>query len=66
LSAEEYGPIVIAERIEQLVRKAPAGGPFTHADISETAGVEIDGFGGAAGFTIKIDDDEYRVMVQWV
>lgn len=44
--------IKIAEKLHELVEKAPAGGVFHDVVLGEVAGVEIPDFGGAAGFTI--------------
>lgn len=50
------GVIPVAEKIAQLVLKAPAGGIFHDAVIPTVAGIEMPGFGGMAGFQIELPD----------
>jgi hypothetical protein len=56
--------IQLAEKLHELVEKAPAGGVFHDMEISDVAGVEVPGFGGAAGFTLTSDTGvSYRVGI---
>lgn len=58
------GVIAYAEKIHELVEKAPAGGIFHDVKIGEVAGVQIPGFGGAAGFSFTTETGErFRVAV---
>lgn len=57
--------IAIAEKLHELVENAPAGGLFHDSELSDVAGVEIAGFGGAAGFSITGKDGlAYTVRVE--
>ena len=59
------GTIACAEKLAELVRKAPAGGLFHEAVIPTVAGVEVPGFAGHAGFQIEYPDGRvYEVAVQ--
>ena len=50
------GVIPVAEKIAKLIEKAPSGGIFHDAVIPNVAGIEIEGFGGMAGFQIELPD----------
>jgi hypothetical protein len=50
------GVIAVAEKVRELVGKAPAGGIFHNFRIGDVAGLEVPGFGGAAGFTLTDDE----------
>lgn len=52
----EQGTIETAEKIAELVRKAPAGGIFNDCTIPDVAGIEVPGFGSMAGFQIEMGD----------
>jgi hypothetical protein len=56
--------IAIADKLHELVEKAPAGGVLHDAELGEVAGVEIPGFGGAAGFTLTLGDASYEIGVR--
>lgn len=71
------GTIACAEKLAELVEKAPAGGIFHDAIIPAVAGIEVPGYAGFAGFSITIPDEEiagrigktervYEVVVQRV
>lgn len=60
------GAIAVAEKLASLAEHAPAGGLFHDANIGIVAGIEIETFGGMAGFTIKLRNDNvtYEVVVK--
>jgi hypothetical protein len=59
------GTIQAAEKIAQLIEKAPAGGIFHDARIPTVAGIEVPGYAGFAGFTIELPAGaRYEVVVQ--
>ncbi len=58
MAAPTQGTIEVAEKIATLIEKAPAGGIFHDVKIETVAGIEIEGFGGFAGFEIRIPDTE--------
>ena len=73
MAAPTQGTIAAAEKIAELVKKAPAGGIFTDAIVEPVAGIEVEGFGGFAGFAIRIESPHvieqghvYEVAVQRV
>lgn len=56
--------IELTEKLHELVEKAPAGGVFHDMAVGEVAGLEVPGFGGAAGFTLTTDTGvSYRVGI---
>ena len=62
---EKPGLIEVAEKLAELVTRAPAGGLLHEAKVPEVAGVEIPGFGGSAGFEIVLPTGaRFQVMVQ--
>lgn len=49
----EPGVISVATKLAELIEKAPAGGIFHDATISEVAGLEVPGFVGVACFVLQ-------------
>ncbi len=55
-TTERVGAIATAEKIRELVEKAPAGGIFHDAKLSDVGGLEVPGFTQAAGFLLTLAD----------
>lgn len=64
MAAPTEGTIACAEKLAELVQKAPAGGLFHDAVIPTVAGIEVPGYAGFAGFTIELGDQHFEVVVQ--
>jgi hypothetical protein len=64
MTVQVEGTIEAAEKIAELIVKAPAGGIFHDAVVSDPAGIEVPGYAGLAGFTLDVDGKRFDVVVQ--